>query len=388
MTPLRQMVVDAALTLSARPLRTAAMVIGIVLGVASATAAVLIADTQQVQINERFDAQRSNRVVLTPEVPPHHFDREALAEYPATSPAIHSASEVSIWSDDVAVSTLDGAPPVARATVVGISPTVLDATGSTLRAGAPPDVLSSMPPDAAVAWVGQDLATRLGITGREPRTLSMYGSTFSVAGVIGTEAGFGYLNSSVLIPAPRAYALLGRAQNSRAIIHVRPGSAAAVAEHARIALDPGQQLALRDMTPPDGEILVGNVSADLRRIGLALGAFLGFIGMVSVANTLSMSVFQRTRELGLRSAIGWSRRRIGGLVLTESLVAGCLASLVGCALGMAVAWGWCLTQGWTLIIWPALAPLAITGGVVATVIGGLIPANRAASISPMTALRN
>ncbi|MFT4287399.1 ABC transporter permease [Nocardioides sp.] len=45
-------------------------------------------------------------------------------------------------------------------------------------------------------------------------------------------------------------------------------------------------------------------------------------GVMAVANTLMLSVHQRLRELGLRSAMGWTRRRIGALVLTESGVAG------------------------------------------------------------------
>jgi putative ABC transport system permease protein len=148
------------------------------------------------------------------------------------------------------------------------------------------------------------------------------------------------------------------------------------------------QRRLADATPPDGRILLGHVASDLRRIGLALGLFVGFIGMVAVANTLSMAVNQRSRELGLRAAMGWTRRRIGGLILTESLIAGVVAAVIGCGLGLVGALIWCRAQQWQLIVSAALGPIVISAGSLSSLIGGLLPARRAASVSPLEAMRS
>src|SRR5690606_12384926 len=101
-----------------------------------------------------------------------------------------------------------------------------------------------------------------------------------------------------------------------------------------------------------------------------------------------MSVRQRTRELGLRSAMGWTRRRIGLLILTESAIAGVVAGLVGAALGLAAAAAWCSFHRWDLVLPPMLPGSMIAGGVLASLLGGLLPALRAASVSPFEAMKS
>jgi putative ABC transport system permease protein len=130
------------------------------------------------------------------------------------------------------------------------------------------------------------------------------------------------------------------------------------------------------------------VPADLRTIGIALGGFVGFDGMIMVANTMSMTVSQRSRELGLRGALGASPGQIRSLILTESAIAGLVAAVIGAGVGTAVAWGWAGIHDWLLIDSPWLAPALILAGTAASILGGLIPAHHAATISPLTAMRS
>ncbi|WP_460830064.1 ABC transporter permease [Nocardioides hungaricus] len=177
----------------------------------------------------------------------------------------------------------------------------------------------------AVAWIGESLARYLGLTTGEDlddTQVLVRDISFQVVGVVANDDAFGYASSGVLISRRTAVATLGGAgENVRVIAHVRPGSAGAVGDNMVAGLDPYRELTLEDVTPPDGKILLGKVGSDLRRIGAALGGFMGLVGMITVANTLMMAVYQRRRELGLRSAMGWKRRRIGVLVLTESAIA-------------------------------------------------------------------
>jgi len=147
-------------------------------------------------------------------------------------------------------------------------------------------------------------------------------------------------------------------------------------------------LTLKNQTPPDGKKLLDAVGGDLRRVGIALGAIVGLVGMISVSNTLMMSVHHRMRELGLRSAIGWSRRKIALLVVIESGIAGAIAGILGSALGLGLASCWSWSQGWSPVV-PTLLPAIVTLlGIWASFIGGVIPALRAASISPLSAMRS
>jgi putative ABC transport system permease protein len=377
---------DAYLSLTARPLRTTAMVAGIVLGVASASAAVVIADTQRAQIDKRFDAQRSQFVVLVANGDTSQdFPAGRVADVEALEP-VSDAGEFSIWNDAIAVAT-NPFTKEERAPLLGATASGLAASQTRTLSGIPllgVDGLSRR----SVVWVGSTLARRLGIRMNLPQTVSLAGRPYTVAGILQNDLGFGYVNASIVMSSALARARYGPGKTVRFLAHVRPGAAGAVADYARAALDPTGQQRLADATPPDGGILLGHVASDLRRIGLALGIFVGFIGMVAVANTQSMAVSQRSRELGLRAALGWGRGRIGRLILAESGIAGLIAAIIGCGLGLLGAFLWCRVQGWELIVSPVLGPLLIVGGTLSSLVGGLIPARRAASISPLEAMRS
>lgn len=384
---IRAVIMDAFATLIARPGRSITMVAGIVLGVASATAAVVLADTQQVQVDRRFDLQRSGIAVVQAQSPPvDGFDTEALSDV-AALPVVNSVGEVSIWRSMVTVKANSFSSPVGTPLVV------LDTGGATAigaHAIAGLDLAALDQADhTPIVWLGTTAAERLGITpSRQVISIELNGQLLTVAGFVTADPAFEYVNSAIVAPRSLANERFGGGETVRILASVRPGSAQAVASRIRSRVDLTGELALADTTPPDGQVLLGAVATDLRAAGLAVGAFVGLVGMLAVANTLNMSVTQRTRELGLRSALGWSRRRIASLILTEALVAGAVASLLGCALGLGGAALWSLYQGWQLIVTPVLPPAVIGGGVFACGVGGLAPAYHAAAIPPMTALRD
>jgi putative ABC transport system permease protein len=384
---------DAGASLLRRPGHTVGMMSGIMLGIAGATAAVAIADTQQAEVDLRFDLQRSDHVVVKSDAPrASGFSLEQVDLVRHLEP-VSSIGEFTIWSDGEDVSRSFASATDRSVPIIVADPGGLAATGTFVASGAGIKLLT-LPNSPRVAWLGGDLARELGVDaepGREgsDTQIIVRGVPFSVAGIIRNRDGFGYANHAVVVSRSAAVdALGGTGTNVRLVARVRPGSARAVARYTVRVVDPDGSLALMDVTPPDGTILARNVAIDLRRIGTALGAFLGVLGMVTVANSLMVSVHQRLRELGLRSAIGWSRRRIGSLVLAESAIAGFTAAVLGSALGLAIAASWCWVHRWTLIMPTLLPPLLIAGGVVASLVGGLLPALRAATVTPMTVMRS
>jgi putative ABC transport system permease protein len=384
---------DAGDSLLRRPGHTVGMMSGIMLGIAGATAAVAIADTQQAQVDLRFDLQRSDHVVVKSEDPTESgFPGEQVDLVRHLEP-VSSVGEFTIWSDGEDVSRSFGSTIARSVPIVVADPGGAEATGTSTTSGAG-DPLLTLHPSPQIAWVGENLARELGI-GTQPGTegsdaqIIVRGIPFSVAGTIANHDGFGYVNRAVMMSRNVAVgALGGTGTNVRLVAHVRPGSAGAVAGYTVRAVDPDGALALTDVTPPDGTVLAKNVASDLRRVGAAIGAFLAVLGMVTVANSLMVSVHQRSRELGLRSAIGWSRRRIGLLVLTESGIAGLTAGIVGSGLGLAIAASWCWAHGWSLVMPETLPVVLVAGGVAASLFGGLLPALRAATVSPMAVMRS
>ena len=120
---------------------------------------------------------------------------------------------------------------------------------------------------------------------------------------------------------------------------------------------------------------------------LALGAVALLVGGVGIANVMVISVLERRSEIGLRRALGATRRHIAEQFLTEAVLLAVLGGLAGTAIGAAATASYALTQHWQVQI-PALA---LYGGIGAALtigaIAGLYPATRAARLSPTEALR-
>jgi len=117
-----------------------------------------------------------------------------------------------------------------------------------------------------------------------------------------------------------------------------------------------------------------------------------FIGGLGMLNTMLMSVLERTREIGVRRALGWRRRHVLGMILGESLVLGVLGGVVGILIGLGLGRLVSLLPG----LYGGMAPLygprlfvqALVVAAVAGTVGGLYPAWRATRMSPVEALRH
>jgi putative ABC transport system permease protein len=116
------------------------------------------------------------------------------------------------------------------------------------------------------------------------------------------------------------------------------------------------------------------------------------IGSVGLLNTMVMAVFERTREVGVFRALGWRRRRVLALILGESLGLGLAGSALGTALGYLGVRALAAVPSARGYIDPTIPPLALAAGVLMglglTLLGGLYPAFRGATIDPIEALRH
>jgi putative ABC transport system permease protein len=120
---------------------------------------------------------------------------------------------------------------------------------------------------------------------------------------------------------------------------------------------------------------------------LGLGAVALLVGGVGIANVMVISVLERRSEIGLRRALGATRRHIAEQFLAEALLLSALGGLAGTLLGVAATAIYALSQHWTVLI----PPQALYGGTGAALaigaIAGLYPAMRAARLPPTEALR-
>lgn len=115
------------------------------------------------------------------------------------------------------------------------------------------------------------------------------------------------------------------------------------------------------------------------------------IGGVGVINTMVMSVFERTREIGVLKAVGWKNRRILTMILGESIVLTLIAALVGIILGVVgveIIFTFLITsQSFSAVLTLDTIFKALGVALLVGVIGGLYPAYRASRLAPTEALR-
>jgi putative ABC transport system permease protein len=111
------------------------------------------------------------------------------------------------------------------------------------------------------------------------------------------------------------------------------------------------------------------------------------VGGIGIMNIMLVSVTERTREIGLRLALGARQRDILAQFLVESAVLAAIGGLVGALFGVGVASLLAWLAGWPTVIDPLTLVLAVGGSAVVGIVFGLYPAGRAARLDPIEALR-
>jgi putative ABC transport system permease protein len=239
-----------------------------------------------------------------------------------------------------------------------------------------------------VAVLGAVAAQRLGIDRIYPgERIWAGGQWLYVIGILRPAVLAPAIDSSVLVGYPAAQKYLGfdghpstiylRTQNSRVTTVDNLLAATANPEN------PNQ---VNVSQPSAALVAQAEAQSALNGLFLGLGAIALLVGAIGVANIMIISVLERRSEIGLRRALGATRGHIRTQFLSEAVLLGLLGGAVGVALGVASTVVYAQTKGWSTVI-----PIeAWAGGIAASVIigavAGLIPALRAARLSPTQAL--
>ena len=208
---------------------------------------------------------------------------------------------------------------------------------------------------------------------------------FRVVGVY--ETGISYEESAGVMSLRDAQELTGKPRQVTMYgIKVKdPAQAEAIQKELEAALPDVSIL----MASAFAENLPDMKSMNVMMLGISLLAIV--VGGISMMNTMIMSVYERTREIGTLRAVGWRRRRVLGMVLKESVVLSLLGTLAGLLGAILFLWLMQFIPLWgdfmTITLSPNLLSLTLIIALLLGAIGGVYPAWRASNLSPVEALR-
>jgi putative ABC transport system permease protein len=380
----------AARGLIARRLRSVLTALGIAIGIAAMLAVLGITESNRSTLLAELNRIGSSLLVATPGQT--FFGADATLPDDAAAMArrigpVAAAAAVSSQSATVRRTDRVDAMETSGIAVQAVEPALLATLGGTIAHGRFIDTAVERYPAVVLGAVA---ARRLGIHAVDPAVLVWIGGRWwSVVGILDPLPLAPEIDRSALIGFAAAAEYLD-AEPSPTAVYVRaaPDQLAAVRSVLPATANPENPEAVHVTRPSDAiEARAATATASVT-LFLGLGAVALLVGGLGIANVMLMAVLERREEIGLRRALGATRRHIAGQFAAEAMLLAGLGGLVGAAIGAAITAAYATSQGWIVSV-PAWG---LAGGVVGAVaigaVAGIYPALRAASTSPTDALRS
>jgi putative ABC transport system permease protein len=387
--------------LSTGKLRTALTMLGVIIGVASVVALVSVAQGATKGISDRLQALGTNLLTVN-----------AGASFSgATRGGFGSATTLTL-EDAEAISTLDGIAAVEpelstsklvvagdlneTATVTGTTPGYLHVRAFRMWVGSFLNE-ASIDHGLRVAVIGATTADNLGLDGSSLGSTIYIGKLpFELIGIMQPKGGEGFSSPDdiVLIPVTTARQLfvgtntirsIGVSATSESQIDYVSGEITALLEQRHGITDGSDDFSISTQAQLLGT--VSSVSDVLTLLLAGIASISLLVGGIGIMNIMLVSVRERTREIGIRKAIGARSRDILAQFLIEALVLSLAGGLMGIVVGVIASFGIGAYAGWGFIFNPATVVVAIGFSLVVGVVFGTWPAIQAARLDPVEALR-
>ncbi len=236
--------------------------------------------------------------------------------------------------------------------------------------------------DTYSAMAGTVLADQLNL--KVGQNIEYMGEDFKIVGVL--TFGNTLLDQAYYINIRTAREIAHRSPDYVNMIRVKvskPGTEEEVAKRINLTVPGVEAMSSEVMSEQVGEFL-----GIIETVTWAISALAAIVGGVGIANTMLMSVIERTKEIGVLKAVGWSNADVMRTVLMEGLILGFLGGIIGVLIGfVAVIAVQDLVPGFAGKITVLLITEAMIFAMSLGVVGGIYPAYRAANLNPVVALK-
>ena len=379
----------ATVGLRTRRLRASLSSLGIAIGVAAIVAVLGLSSSSQAGLLSEIDRLGTN--LLTVSNGQNLFGQNA--ELPAQAPGmIGRIGPVTSVEDTGTVSGVNAyrSPLIPSIQTNSISVDaatlgLLATVGTTVAQG---DYLNAATATEPVAVLGTSAAQRLGIDRLyRGERIWVDNQWFYILGILNQAVLAPEIDTSVLVGFQAAQTYLGfDGHPSTIYVRARTGQVTAVDNVLGATANPENPNQVTVSQPSSTLVARARAKGALNSLFLGLGAVSLLVGAVGVGNVMLIGVLERRSEIGLRRALGATKGNIRVQFLSEALLLGVIGGIAGVALGVLATAIYATTQHWAVVI-PNLAWAGGLGAALAiAAIAGLLPALRAARMSPTQAL--
>ena len=375
-------------------LRAALTMLGVIIGVASVVALVGVGQGTTSNITSRLAGLGTNLLTISPTGGGGGTstltldDVAAIGKLPAiggVAPEISSNMTVSAGAKNTTTTVVGTTPayPMVRAYDIWQGSFLTD---------------PSVDQDLRVAVLGATTASTLGLGESDIGTqISVGGLPFRVIGILQAKGGTGFQDpdDQVLVPigTVEKYFVGGDTVRTIGVTVSEADQMTATSTAITALLRDRHDLAATtasDFNVFNQTQLLAAASSISATLTLLLGGIASIsliVGGIGIMNIMLVSVRERTREIGIRKAIGARGRDILAQFLVEALTLSLLGGLIGIVLGLVVSAGIGQLAGWGFVFNPITIVAAVLFSLAVGVIFGVWPARQAARLDPITALR-